>query len=84
MSSSATIAIVIVAIVVLAGIVFVTTARRADVRGAGALSRETVKRDKAASKGADSTVRRGCLFMSTRRTLGKTPVPIREGISRRW
>ena len=53
MSSSATIAIVIVAIVVLAGIVFVTTARRADVRGAGALSRETVKRDKAASKGAD-------------------------------
>ena len=53
MSSSATIAIVIVAIIVLAGIVFVTTARRADVRGAGALSRETVKRDKAANKGAD-------------------------------
>ncbi len=46
MSSAATIAIVIVAIVVLAAIVLVTTARRADVRGAGALSRETVKRDK--------------------------------------
>lgn len=53
MSSAATIAIVIVAIVVLAGVVFVTTARRADVRGAGALSRETVKRDKAATKLAE-------------------------------
>jgi cytochrome b6-f complex iron-sulfur subunit len=50
MSSAATIAIVIVAIVVLAAVVLVTTARRADVRGAGALSRETVKRDKATDK----------------------------------
>ena len=65
MSSSATIAIVIVAIVVLAGIVFVTTARRADVRGAGALSRETVKRDKAASKSSEKVaVASGASFES--------------------
>ena len=65
MNSSATIAIVIVAIVVLAGIVFVTTARRADVRGAGALSRETVKRDKAANKTADkAAVASGASFES--------------------
>ncbi|MDA0370758.1 MAG: Rieske 2Fe-2S domain-containing protein [Actinomycetota bacterium] len=50
MSSAATIAIVIAAIVVLAAVVLVTTARRADVRGAGALSRETVKRDKSSAK----------------------------------
>ena len=46
MSSAATIAIAIAAIVVLAAIVLVTSARRSDVRGAGALARETVKRDK--------------------------------------
>jgi cytochrome b6-f complex iron-sulfur subunit len=46
MSSAATIAIAIAAIVVLAAVVLVTSARRSDVRGAGALSRETVKRDK--------------------------------------
>jgi len=50
MSSAATIAIVIAIIVVLAAVVLVTSARRADVRGAGALSRETVKRDKSADK----------------------------------
>ena len=46
MSSAATIAIAIAAIVVLAAVVLVTSARRSDVRGAGALARETVKRDK--------------------------------------
>jgi len=46
MSSTAVIAIAIAAIVVLAAVVLVTSARRSDVRGAGALSRETVKRDK--------------------------------------
>lgn len=45
MSNSAIIAIAIVVAVVLAAIVFVTTARRSDVRGAGALSAETRKRD---------------------------------------
>ena len=50
MSSAATIAIAIAVIVVLAAVVFITSARRADVRGAGALSRETVKRDKVTPK----------------------------------
>jgi cytochrome b6-f complex iron-sulfur subunit len=49
MSSAATIAIVVAAVVVLGAIVLVTTARRSDVRGAGALSRETRKRDKSAA-----------------------------------
>jgi cytochrome b6-f complex iron-sulfur subunit len=48
MSSSAVIAIAIAAAVVLAAIIFLTTARRSDVRGAGALSAETRKRDESA------------------------------------
>lgn len=57
MTPLATIIIAIAAIVVLAAVVFVTSARRADVRGAGALSRETVKRDKSikAESGAGPT-----------------------------
>ena len=46
MSTAAIITIAVVVIVVLAAIVLVTAARRADVRGAGALSRETRRRDK--------------------------------------
>jgi cytochrome b6-f complex iron-sulfur subunit len=46
MSAGVIIAIAVAAIVVLAAIVLVTAARRADVRGAGALSRETRRRDK--------------------------------------
>jgi cytochrome b6-f complex iron-sulfur subunit len=46
MSSAAIITIAVVAIVVFAAIAFVTAARRSDVRGAGALSRETRKRDR--------------------------------------
>jgi len=46
MTPLATIVIAIVALVVLAAVVLVTSARRSDVRGAGALARETVKRDK--------------------------------------
>ena len=46
MSNAAIIIIAVVVIVVLAAIVLVTAARRADVRGAGALSRETRRRDK--------------------------------------
>ena len=48
MSSGALIAIGVAAVVVLAGLLFITAARKADVRGAGALSKETRKRDKAA------------------------------------
>ena len=47
MSSTAVIAIVIAALVVLAAIAFVTAARRGDVRrGAGSLSRETRRKDR--------------------------------------
>ena len=46
MSTGAIIAIVAVAALVLGALVVVTTARQTDVRGAGALSRETRKRDR--------------------------------------
>jgi cytochrome b6-f complex iron-sulfur subunit len=46
MSPAAIISIALAGVVVLAGLVFVTAAKRSDVRGAGALSRETVKRDR--------------------------------------
>ncbi len=45
MSATAVIIIAIAAAVVLAAVAFLTLARRSDVRGAGALSAETVKRD---------------------------------------
>ncbi len=48
MSTAAVIAIAIGVVVVLGAISFFTLARRSDVRGAGALSGETVHRDKAA------------------------------------
>ncbi len=49
MSNAAIVAVVVVAAAVLAIIVFVTTQRRSDARrGAGALSRETVRRDRSA------------------------------------
>lgn len=46
MSTAAVIAIAIGAVVVLGAISFLTLARRSDVRGAGALSSEAVKRDR--------------------------------------
>ena len=46
MSQGAVIGIVVAVVVVLGAVVFLTAARRTDVRGAGALSRETRKRDK--------------------------------------
>jgi cytochrome b6-f complex iron-sulfur subunit len=46
MSNAAIIAIVVVAVVLLGAVAFVTAAKRSDVRGAGALSRETRRRDK--------------------------------------
>ena len=52
MSTPLIIAIAVAAIVVLGGLVFVTAARKSDVRGAGALSRETKKRDKGAASAA--------------------------------
>jgi cytochrome b6-f complex iron-sulfur subunit len=46
MSPAAVIIIVIAVVVVLGAVGFVTAARRSDVRGAGALSRETKRRDR--------------------------------------
>jgi cytochrome b6-f complex iron-sulfur subunit len=48
MSATAVILIVVAAAVVLGALAFMTLARRSDVRGAGALSAETVKRDRSA------------------------------------
>ena len=53
MSTAAIIAIALGVVVVLGAISFFTLARRSDVRGAGALSGETVSRDKAARKSAE-------------------------------
>jgi cytochrome b6-f complex iron-sulfur subunit len=50
MNTTAIIIIAIAAVVVLGAIAFATLARRSDVRGAGALSAETVKRDSSARK----------------------------------
>jgi cytochrome b6-f complex iron-sulfur subunit len=49
MSSTATIAIVVVVVIALAGLLLATSARRSDVRGAGALSRETRRKDRASA-----------------------------------
>ena len=58
MSTAAIIAIVAIAAVVLGAIVVVTTARQTDVRGAGALSRETRKRDRKATVSTGSATGR--------------------------
>jgi len=47
MSATAIILIAVVAVVILGAIAFLSLARKSDVRGAGALSAETVRRDKA-------------------------------------
>ena len=52
MSTSAIIAIAVAVVVVLGALAFITLARRSDVRGAGALSAETVRRDKSARDAA--------------------------------
>jgi cytochrome b6-f complex iron-sulfur subunit len=50
MDAAVIIAIVIAAVVVLGALTFLTLARRSDVRGAGALSAETRRRDRAARR----------------------------------
>jgi cytochrome b6-f complex iron-sulfur subunit len=52
MSSTAIIVIAVVAVVVLGAVAFLTLARRSDIRGAGALSSETVQRDRSARSAA--------------------------------
>jgi cytochrome b6-f complex iron-sulfur subunit len=48
MNATAIIVIAVVAVVVLGAVAFLTLARRSDIRGAGALSSETVHRDRSA------------------------------------
>jgi cytochrome b6-f complex iron-sulfur subunit len=56
MSSAAIIAIAVGIVIVLAALAFVTLARRSDVRGAGALSGETRKRDRTARERSQQEV----------------------------
>ena len=54
MDSTIVIVIAVASVAVLAAIAFLSLARRSDVRGAGALSSETVRRDSSASAGSSS------------------------------
>lgn len=56
MNATAVIIIAIGAAVVLGAVAFLTLARRTDVRGAGALSAETVRRDTSARRGREAAV----------------------------
>jgi cytochrome b6-f complex iron-sulfur subunit len=56
MSTAAVIAVAIGVVVVLGAVAFFTLARRSDVRGAGALSGETVQRDRSARKQQEAMV----------------------------
>ena len=58
MSAAAIIAIAVGVVVILAALSFVTLARKSDVRGAGALSGETRRRDRSAPGGAPRRGRR--------------------------
>ena len=57
MSTGLLITLVVIAVVVLGAVVVLTTARKTDVRGAGALSRETRQRDRAAKRDARDATR---------------------------
>ena len=77
MSTPLIIALAVAAIVVLGGLVFVTAARRSEVRGAGALSRETKKRDRgAAANGATASGR----AYESAATSTSTEVAVRESV----
>jgi cytochrome b6-f complex iron-sulfur subunit len=56
MSTAAVVALVIGVVVVLGAIAFFTLARRSDVRGAGALSGETIQRDRAGRRHHEAIV----------------------------
>jgi cytochrome b6-f complex iron-sulfur subunit len=77
MSTPLIIALAVAAIVVLGGLVFVTAARRSEVRGAGALSRETKKRDRGAA--ANAATASGRAYESAA-TSTSTEVAVRESV----
>ena len=77
MSTPLIIALAVAAIVVLGGLVFVTAARRSEVRGAGALSRETKKRDRGAAASAASATGRA---YESAATSTSTEVAVRDSV----
>jgi cytochrome b6-f complex iron-sulfur subunit len=79
MSTAAIIAIAVGALVVLAVLAFVTLARRSDVRGAGALSGETVRRDRsarAARADAEDRAREGRRAIEAEGALARADAPV--------
>ncbi|MBU6240607.1 MAG: Rieske 2Fe-2S domain-containing protein [Acidobacteria bacterium] len=77
MSTPLIIALAVAAIVVLGGLVFVTAARKSEVRGAGALSRETKKRDRSAA--ASSSGATGRAYESAA-TATSTDLAVRDSV----
>ena len=80
MTAPAIIAIAIAAVVVLGALAFLTLARRSDVRGAGALSAETVRRDRS-SRAARADAAEAGSGRSTRAEVEAAGVRARTGPS---
>ena len=77
MSTPLIIALAVAAIVILGGLVFVTAARKSEVRGAGALSRETKKRDRGAAASAAGATGRA---YESAATSTSTEVAVRDSV----
>ncbi len=77
MSTPLIIALAVAAIVVLGGLVFVTAARKSEVRGAGALSRETKKRDRSAAAAASGVTGRA---YESAATATSTDLAVRDSV----
>jgi cytochrome b6-f complex iron-sulfur subunit len=77
MSTPLIIALAVAAIVILGGLVFVTAARKSEVRGAGALSRETKKRDRGAVSAAAGATGRA---YESAATSTSTEVAVRDSV----
>ena len=75
MNTTAAIVIGVAVVVVLGALAFVTLARRSDVRGAGALSNETLRRDADARAAAPASPRRSPAPPPTPRRKASSPAP---------
>ena len=84
MSPAAIITIAVLVIVVLMGIVLMTAARRADVRGAGALSRETRRRDKDAEIDLPAGQRGRDIERAVAEARGAELVPVAQSAPAVW
>lgn len=78
MDAAAVIAVAIVTALMLGALAFVTLARRSDVRGAGLLSAETLRRDQAARADPQSRVPTAATIEAAARTSRSRPRPARE------